>query len=640
MPKQINNPLDEVRIPFTKMSFTPDVPSTALGPNEYNDGLNVETDVRGIKAVFGDKEILGSIPGTPIYVTGSYRQDGNFWYVVATTAGRWYASHTATWTEITPNQGATIQPAITGYTLATNITESWNGTVPVFNDTVGNPMFWPDTGSGAPVLVRYGTKTSLAFTAITYPTAGTVRITFTTAQASIPFDIGGYVLVQGATTASFNANWLVTASTTTYVEISCSLTGITLGTNATVNQSYVWNYLPSQWTNVTAGFLRMYATPNVGSILVAGDLTITNTANVTTRFSTTVQWSQNFGLNQMPATWEPTIANVANQLEVPMRGPVQDAFPSNGSLFLCSYWDTVVFAPINYSTTSAPIIGVRQFNQGRGLLNPSCSVNTDRIVYGVDARDIWRFDGSDFTGLGNQRVKDWFFDQVDPAYADMIHMEVNTNKNQIEIYYPTMSATNGVPDKMISYRYDLDVWNPPRDVTSAIFTVESPVWTYNAGTSTWTSNAASRTVVYIPAVNGSKLVMKDRGTAFLTTGSNPNGDIVSKFRRDNIKLLPDYSGKMMVHRILPEANNVDNRTVTVTPSTGSINITIEGANSVGSASSTSTPVTVQLDTDSPWAQINQNSFRINNITIGNTSHVDTWICSAMTWQYTQVEDDR
>lgn len=637
---QIRNPLDEVRIPFAKMTFTPDVPSTALGPNEYNEGANVETDVRGLKSVFGDREILGSVPGTPIYVTGSYRQDGNFWFVVATLEGNWYATCTTVWTKINPNVGATIQPAITGYQLSTNITESWNGTVPVFNDTVGNPMFWPDTGSGAPVMVRYGTKTELPFTTITYPASGQVKITFTTAQATIPFDIGGYVLVQGATTATFNSNWKVIASTVNDVTVSCGLTGITLGTQSTVNQSYVWNYLPTEWKSVKAGFLRMYATPNVGSILVAGDLTITDQANVTTRYSATVQWSQNFGLNQMPSTWEPTIANVANQLEVPLRGPVLDAFPSNGQLFICSYWDTVVFSPINYSTTSAPIIGVRQFNQGRGLLNPSCSVNTDRIVYGVDARDIWRFDGSEFTGLGNQRVKNWFFDQVDPRYSDMIHMEVNTNKNQIEIYYPTTTATNGVPNKMISYRYDLDAWNPPRDVTNAIFTVESPVWYYDSGSSTWKNDPASRTVTYISSITNSKLVMKDQGTAFLTTIANPNGDIVSVFRRDNIKMIKDYSGKLMVHRILPEVNNVDQRGVTITPSTGQISITIEGANSVGSASSVSTPIEMNLDTDNPWTQINQNSFRINNLEMGDTSHTDTWICSAITWQYTQTEDDR
>ena len=59
---QIKNPLDEVRIPFAKMTFTPDVPSTALQPNEYNDGLNVETDVRGIRSMSGDKEILDALP--------------------------------------------------------------------------------------------------------------------------------------------------------------------------------------------------------------------------------------------------------------------------------------------------------------------------------------------------------------------------------------------------------------------------------------------------------------------------------------------------------------------------------------------------------------------------------------------------
>ena len=38
-----------LRTPFANMSFTPDVPSNALGANEYNSGYNIETDVRGIK---------------------------------------------------------------------------------------------------------------------------------------------------------------------------------------------------------------------------------------------------------------------------------------------------------------------------------------------------------------------------------------------------------------------------------------------------------------------------------------------------------------------------------------------------------------------------------------------------------------
>ena len=49
---------------------------------------------------------------------------------------------------------------------------------------------------------------------------------------------------------------------------------------------------------------------------------------------------------------------------------------------------------------------------------------------------------------------------------------------------------------------------------------------------------------------------------------------------------------------------------------------------------------MELDTDNPWIQPNQNSHRVNSIEISNTSSTDIWMCSATTWQITQIEDDR
>jgi hypothetical protein len=402
--------------------------------------------------------------------------------------------------------------------------------------------------------------------------------------------------------------------------------------------------------------MRIYSTPNVGSILVAGNLTVTNLDDTETLFPVTVQWSQSFGLNQAPRTWEPTITNVANQLEVPLRGPALDAFPCNGQFFLCSYWDTVVFSPINYSTTSAPILGVRQFNQGRGLLSSNCWANTDKLVYGIDARDVWVFDGQDFQGLGNQRVKNWLFDQLDPAYYDRVFMEVNSQRSQVEIYYPDSLAINGVPNKMLSYRYDIDCWNAPREVSSATMACEAPIYVDQTDSSLpeWIPNLASRTVVYARGVEDQKIVQKDQGYSFIASNANPTGSITSSFRRDNIKLLKDYSGRLMVHRILPEVVNLGALTGTdnelpVDPATstnkGNIIVTIEGANSVGSAPVAKTPVELAVDADgnagnNPWAQINQNAFRVNTIELGDSSNNAIWMCSATTWQITQVEDDR
>jgi len=656
---QIKNPLDEVRIPFQKMTFTPDVPSTALQPNEYNYGLNVETDVRGIRSMAGDEEILDTVPGIPTFVTGGFRQNNEFWFIVATyeidptdptnpdaNIGRWYASNgTTTWYDITPGG-----VPILGYRQNTNITESWNGTVPLFNDTRTAPMFWPEPTAldPNPIMTQYSNLILPAdINDIVYVDPVTQQIQLVTAYATAPYVAGQQIVISDVNNF-YNGVFTVVSSTTTTIDYlavpGAAYPGGPLGK---VNPAYTWNYNPN-WSKVIANFMRMYSTPNVGSILVAGNLTVTLLDGTTIeRYPTTVQWSQAFGLNQAPRTWVPTITNVANQLEVPIRGETLDAFPCNGQFFLCSYWDTVVFSPINYSTTSAPILGVRQFNQGRGLLSSNCWANTDKLVYGIDARDVWVFDGQDFQGLGNQRVKNWLFDKLDPQYYDRVFMEVNTQRSQVEIYYPDDDSVDGVPNKMLSYRYDLDCWNSPRDVSDATFSCESPIFEFN--NPNYDPLLSSRTVVYARGIEDGTLVQKDQGYEFIN-----GAPIASEFRRDNIKLLKDYSGKLMVHRILPEvvnlgANQGTDNELPIDPATstnkGNITVTVEGANSVGSAPTAKTPVTIAVDADgiagaNPWAQINQNAFRVNSLKLSNSSNNSVWMCSATTWQVTQVEDDR
>jgi hypothetical protein len=230
-------------------------------------------------------------------------------------------------------------------------------------------------------------------------------------------------------------------------------------------------------------------------------------------------------------------------------------------------------------------------------------------------------------------------------------MEVNSQKNQVEIYYPDSEAIDGVPNKMLSYRYDLEVWNAPRSVDSATFSCESPIWTTDDGGATWKPNLGSRTIVYARGQTDKKIVQKDYGY------TDANGDpIYSYFKRSNIKLLKDYSGKLMVHRLLPEINNLGgipftgdyNKQIDPTTSThkGNVTVTISGANSVGSTPVSRPSVNVPTDssgdsnTTSPWAQIDQNAYRVTDIKLENTSDNDIWMCSATTWQYTQVEDDR
>ena len=729
---QIKKSYTETVVPLTKMSFTPDVPSSALGPNEYNVGENVETDVRGIRSVSGEQEILGTVPGIPTYITGGFRGDGDFYFIVATQDGYWYMNNgTSGWDDITP--AASTGYTHSGYGQAINITDAWNGTVAIFNDTVNPPFFLPADGDK---LVMY--KSNLPPQSISTVTIGTGTVTLTVATdygqavGEHPFGAGDKILISNINNY-WNGEYTVVSSvvnSTTETEIVYTATpGAAWPGYGTVSAAYTWNYNPN-WKSLTAAFMRIYSTPNVGNILVAGNLTAVDQDDNVLSYPVTVAWSQAFGLNQAPLTWEPTILNVANQVEVPLRGAAIDAFPSGGQLFIQSYWDTVVLTPMNYATTNAPILGIRLFNQGRGMLTSNCWANTDEMVYGIDARDIWVFDGRTFKGIGNQRVKHWFFDQIDQNYVDRIYVETNTEKNQVEIYYPDRDVaksgeSEGVPNKMISYRYDLDIWNPPRAVSKATFACESPVWSQShlyedltpttttgigsglivsilrvgsvysvdqivnpgsdyevgdtvtisgddlggispdndcvltiteiqtgggvvtataAGTAEfqWVFDPASRCIVYAKAATGKKLIQKDIGYRFVD-----DQIIMSTFRRDNIRLVNDYSTKTLVHRILPMVVNLKEDNAPINPAIdtdliGNVYGTIEGANSVGQAAQTVVSYSIATNTDSPWIQINQNAHRVNTVELTNdiTTPDTVWMCNAIVFQFTEVEDDR
>jgi len=236
-------------------------------------------------------------------------------------------------------------------------------------------------------------------------------------------------------------------------------------------------------------------------------------------------------------------------------------------------------------------------------------------------------------------VKNYLFQNIHPEYSDRVFLINNTQKSQIEIYYPDLDSDTGWCNKMLAYKYNLDVFNAPRDVSDASHATESPVY-QEFPNATMGFNDASRTVVYSRGDPGSKLIQKDRGHEFISVDSSVI-PITSEFRRDNIHLLPNYSEQLLVHRILPEVNSLDARGLPIeTPPGATITIEVGGADSVGQTPTFKPAVTIDVDTYNPWTQINQNVFRLNSIKITNTSSEVTWICPGITWQFTPTQDSR
>jgi len=529
-----------LRTPFANMSFTPDVPSNALGPTEYNSGRNVEANVRGIKKISGEEEILSAIPYYPIFMDGGFRSESQWVYIVCVISGSdgyWYMVTSSGISNITPGVGANPNASLSGYSEATNITTSWVGNVFFINDGLRNPMQF-------------------------LPTATEITITS-------------------------NANW---------------------------------NYNPGV-TATRAGFVRSYCSPNVGNILIAGNISQDLSSGTTLELPTTVRWSQQFANTGVPGTWEPSLTNIANEREVPVRGPLIDGFFLGANFYVCSYWDTVVFSPIAYQNTTTPIFGTRLFNQGRGLINNNCWTNTDSNVYGVDSRDIWVFDGSNFSSLGNQKVRDYFFRNLSPTYSDRIFVVNNTQKNQVEVYFPNLTST-GWCNEMLSWRYDINIWNAPKDIANACNGCEGPVFTGGA------FKYASRTVTY--AQGGSadkKLIQTGRGNSFINSAPIP-----CLFERTNMTFQTadgpvPFSSKVYTHRLLPEIAG-----------TGTINITVGGANSTAQAPTYGATQVVSIVTDNPWVTTQQNTVRTVSVKVESNDATNAWNLTALNWQTTITED--
>ena len=184
---------------------------------------------------------------------------------------------------------------------------------------------------------------------------------------------------------------------------------------------------------------------------------------------------------------------------------------------------------------------------------------------------------------------------------------------------------------MLAYRYDLDIFQPPRDVDTASHAAEGPIYSVSTG-----FNDASRTIVYTRAVADSYLVQKDRTFSFIN-----DAPIASRFRRDNISLGLSYSQQALLHRILPEAVNINQAGLQI-DGVGNITVTVGGVNSVGQNLTVNDKpvVTMAINTNNPWTQINQNAFRVNSLELSNTSNVNAWQCTAVNWQFTPTEDSR
>jgi hypothetical protein len=104
------------------------------------------------------------------------------------------------------------------------------------------------------------------------------------------------------------------------------------------------------------------------------------------------------------------------------------------------------------------------------------------------------------------------------------------------------------------------------------------------------------------------------------------------FERNNVVLQTErgpvpYSSKVYIHRALPEIAG-----------TGTVDITLGGANSTAQVPTYGQTGNVSIVTDNPWVTTQQNSVRTVSIKVESNDAIYAWNLTAMNWQASIVED--
>jgi hypothetical protein len=82
-----------------------------------------------------------------------------------------------------------------------------------------------------------------------------------------------------------------------------------------------------------------------------------------------------------------------------------------------------------------------------------------------------------------------------------------------------------------------------------------------------------------------------------------------------------------VHRLLPEIAG-----------SGTISITVGGANSTKQTPIYGAAGKVSIDTNNPWVTTQQNAVRTVSVKVESNDATDAWNITALNWQATIVED--
>lgn len=123
---------------------------------------------------------------------------------------------------------------------------------------------------------------------------------------------------------------------------------------------------------------------------------------------------------------------------------------------------------------SPTIFRFDEIETNRGLLAESAILRLGRYIFFLAHDGFFLWDGLEAHPIGDRKVNQTFFDDVDATYYSAISTAADPEKQLFMMAYPSTGASGGICDKIIMYHWPSGWWGRADIVTQFIYTGLTP----------------------------------------------------------------------------------------------------------------------------------------------------------------------
>jgi len=161
----------------------------------------------------------------------------------------------------------------------------------------------------------------------------------------------------------------------------------------------------------------------------------------------------------IPHNWNPYSAGVstAEEFTLSTTGIIQELAAMQGNLYV--YTNNSIHALSKTSNPSIPYVAsIVSSTHGASGIDLVHEHRGTHVVVGSD--DIYQFSGhpASIKSLSNNRVRDYYFDNVSPDYSTKAFMINNTADNELWLCFPNLTST-GNTNEVLIFNYEDNVWS-------------------------------------------------------------------------------------------------------------------------------------------------------------------------------------